>query len=169
MGKELWTDGGDGDLINLYSSYNEIDEARYIAERINRWVADGNRHDESAILYRSNAQSRVLEEAMLRLQLPYRIYGGQRFFERAEIRNALGYVRLVNQRDADAAFERVVNVPPRGMGNRTLEEIRHIARSEQLSLWRAAKSLLAGGALTARKKSSISGFLSLIEDMDELT
>ncbi len=169
LGKELWTDGGDGDLINLYSSYNEIDEARYIAERINRWVADGNRHDESAILYRSNAQSRVLEEAMLRLQLPYRIYGGQRFFERAEIRNALGYVRLVSQRDADAAFERVVNVPPRGMGNRTLEEIRHIARSEQLSLWRAAKSLLAGGALTARKKSSISGFLSLIEDMDELT
>ncbi|RPG49060.1 MAG: DNA helicase II [Gammaproteobacteria bacterium TMED1] len=169
LGKELWTDGGDGDLINLYSSYNEIDEARYIAERINRWVADGNRHDESAILYRSNAQSRVLEEAMLRLQLPYRIYGGQRFFERAEIRNALGYVRLVNQRDADAAFERVVNVPPRGMGNRTLEEIRHIARSEQLSLWRAAKSLLAVGTLTARKKSSISGFLSLIEDMDELT
>ena len=169
LGKELWTDEGDGDLINLYSSYNEIDEARYIAERIARWVADGNRHDESAILYRSNAQSRVLEEAMLRLQLPYRIYGGQRFFERAEIRNALGYIRLVSQRDADAAFERVVNVPPRGMGNRTLEEIREVARLEQVSLWIAAERLVADSSLTARKKNSISGFLSLVEDMDEAT
>ena len=169
LGKQLWTDGGVGELITLYSGYNEIDEARYIAERVKNWVVEGNRHDEAAILYRSNAQSRVLEEAMLRAQLPYRIYGGQRFFERAEIRNALGYVRLVNQRDADASFERVVNTPPRGMGDRTLDEIRKLARSEQISLWQASKKLAEGGGITARTRNAILGFLSLIEEMDDAT
>ena len=169
LGKQLWTDGGGGEPITLYSGYNEIDEARYIAERIKSWTVEGNRHDEAAVLYRSNAQSRVLEEAMLRAQLPYRIYGGQRFFERAEIRNALGYVRLVNQRDADASFERVVNTPPRGMGDRTLNEIRKLARSEQISLWQASKRLVEGGGITARTRNAILGFLSLIEEMDDVT
>ena len=169
LGKELWTDGGDGEPINLYSGYNEIDEARYIAECVKKWSNEGNRHDEAAILYRSNAQSRVLEEAMLRAQLPYRIYGGQRFFERAEIRNALGYVRLVNQRDADASFERVVNTPPRGMGDRTLDEIRKVARAEQISLWQASKRLVEGGGINARTRNAIVGFQSLIEEMDDAT
>jgi len=124
LGKQLWTEDGQGDAISLYAAYNEIDEARYIVERIKQWFADGNGYSEAAILYRSNAQSRVLEEALLRSQMPYRIYGGQRFFERAEIRTALAYIRLVNQRDADAAFERVVNLPARGIGGKNLEQIR---------------------------------------------
>ena len=118
LGKELWTDMGDGEPIQLYSGYNEIDEARFIVERIKSWADSGNLYSESAILYRSNAQSRVLEEALLRAQMPYRIYGGQRFFERVEIRNVLAYMRLISDRDADAGFERVVNTPPRGIGGK---------------------------------------------------
>ncbi|MDH5737841.1 MAG: UvrD-helicase domain-containing protein, partial [Gammaproteobacteria bacterium] len=114
LGKELWTEEKDGELIQRYAGYNEQDEARFVVDRIARWVREGNLRKEAAILYRSNAQSRVLEEALLRSQIPYRIYGGQRFFERAEIRNALAYLRLVSHRHADAAFERVVNLPTRG-------------------------------------------------------
>lgn len=169
LGKDLWTKDGDGELISVYAGYNEIDEARYISERAKQWVADGNRHSEAAVLYRSNAQSRVLEEAMLRAGLPYRIYGGQRFFERAEIRNALGYVRLISHRDADAAFERVVNVPPRGIGDRTLEEIRRRSRTEGIPLWRAAGQLSTDQGVTGRTRNAIKGFIALVDAMDEET
>ena len=121
LGKALWTDLGRGDPVSLYAAYNEIDEARYIVERIKHFFAEGNAYRDCAILYRSNAQSRVLEEAMLRSQLPYRIYGGQRFFERAEIRSALAYLKLLSQRHSDAAFERVVNLPPRGIGDKSIQ------------------------------------------------
>ncbi|MEX2488162.1 MAG: DNA helicase II [Pseudomonadales bacterium] len=169
LGKELWTDGNEGDAINLYAAYNEIDEARYIVERIGQWQKDGNLYSEAAILYRSNAQSRVLEEAMLRSQVPYRIYGGQRFFERAEIRNALAYMRLISQRDADAAFERVVNTPTRGIGDRTVEAIRRHARGSGISLWCAANQLLETDTLPGRTRNAIAGFINLIESMDEET
>ncbi len=169
LGKELWTQTGDGDLLRQYSGYNEIDEARYIAECIKDWVSAGNLHREAAVLYRSNAQSRVLEEAMLRSELPYRIYGGQRFFERAEIRNALAYVRLISGRDADAAFERIVNTPTRGIGNRTIEEIRRLARSSGISLWQAAKGMLESNGLPARTRNAIGAFVELIDSMDEAT
>ncbi|MDG2072889.1 MAG: DNA helicase II [Pseudomonadales bacterium] len=169
LGKDLWTKDGDGELISIYAGYNEIDEARYISERAKQWVADGNRHSEAAVLYRSNAQSRVLEEAMLRAGLPYRIYGGQRFFERAEIRNALGYVRLISHRDADAAFERVVNVPPRGIGDRTLEEIRLRSRTEGIPLWRAAGQLSTDQGVTGRTRNAIKGFIAVVDAMDEET
>ena len=169
LGKNLWTEAGDGDLINLYSGFNEIDEARFIVGRIKAWVAEGNLYSEAAILYRSNAQSRVLEEAMLRSQLPYRIYSGQRFFERAEIRNALAYVRLVSQRDSDAAFERVVNTPTRGIGDRTIEIIRRTARAGNLSLWQSAQQLVAGDILPERARNAISGFIELVNGMDRET
>ena len=169
LGKNLWTEAGDGDLINLYSGFNEIDEARFIVDRIKSWVAEGNLYREAAILYRSNAQSRVLEEAMLRSQLPYRIYSGQRFFERAEVRNALAYVRLVSQRDSDAAFERVVNIPTRGIGDRTIEIIRRTARAGNLSLWQSAQQLVAGDILPERARNAISGFIELINGMDRKT
>ncbi len=165
LGKELWTEVGEGDPISLYAGYNEIDEARYIAERIKVWATGGNPYRESAILYRSNAQSRVLEEAMLRAKLPYRIYGGQRFFERAEVRNALAYLRLISHRDSDAAFERVVNTPTRGIGDRTLNEIRSLARSEGIALWQSATRLLQGN-LNGRTRNAISGFLTLIDTLD---
>ena len=169
LGKELWTEGSDGDPIRLYAGFNEIDEARYIVERIKQWANDGNLRRESAILYRSNAQSRVLEEAMLRSQIPYRIYGGQRFFERAEIRNALAYLRLISRRDADAAFERVVNTPTRGIGNRTLAEIRTLARAGGTSLWQAAVQLSTAAHLAGRTRNAIAGFVQLIELLDHET
>ena len=124
LGKNLWTDSGNGEPISLYAGFNEIDEARYIVSRLKDWSNQGNPYKEAAILYRSNAQSRVLEEALLRSQVPYRIYGGQRFFERAEIRNALAYMRLISFRDADASFERVVNTPTRGIGDKSVAMIR---------------------------------------------
>ena len=169
LGKELWTDMGDGDPIQLYAAYNEIDEARYIVERIKSWSDSGNLYSESAILYRSNAQSRVLEEALLRAQMPYRIYGGQRFFERVEIRNVLAYMRLVSNRDADAAFERVVNTPPRGIGGKSVAEIRALARAAEIPLWQAATKILDEGLLTGRARNAISAFLLMIEKLDEQT
>ncbi|MBL6690036.1 MAG: DNA helicase II [Pseudomonadales bacterium] len=169
LGKELWTDLGEGDPIQLYAGYNEIDEARYIVERIRNWVDSGNRHSESAILYRSNAQSRVLEEALLRAQMPYRIYGGQRFFERAEIRNVLAYMRLISHRDADAAFERVVNTPTRGIGDKSVSEIRLLARESGTSLWQAAQKIVDNNLMSGRARNAIAGFLELIEQLDEET
>jgi ATP-dependent DNA helicase UvrD/PcrA len=165
MGKNLWTDEGDGDLISLYAGFNEHDEARFIAERIIQWQSQGNAREDCAILYRSNAQSRVLEEALLREQIPYRIYGGQKFYERLEIRNALAYLRLIVNRNDDAAFERVVNTPTRGIGEKTLEVVRQIARSGNLPLWQAAHQAVA--SLTARAANALGSFTALIEQLDQ--
>ena len=149
LGKELWSNGDKGEPLKVYAGFNDLDEARFIAERIQQWVEDGGSPSEAAILYRSNAQSRVLEEALLRLNIPYQIYGGQRFFERAEIKNALAYMRLMEDRHSDPAFERVANTPTRGIGDKTLEAIRQLARTHQTSLWQAAKDGIAGGAFIA--------------------
>ena len=164
LGKNLWTDAGEGDPILVYSGYNDLDEARFIADRAASWIAAGGSPSEAAVLYRSNAQSRVIEEALLRLDIPYRIYGGLRFFERAEIRNALAYMRLVSQRHADVAFERAVNTPPRGIGGKTMDALRGIARQRGVSLWQAAKEGIAEGALNARAAASVGAFLQLIDD-----
>jgi DNA helicase-2/ATP-dependent DNA helicase PcrA len=169
LGKELWTEAGPGELIKLYAAFNEIDEARYIVERIKEWVAQGNSYAECAILYRSNAQSRVLEEALLRSRLPYRIYGGQRFFERMEIRTVLAYMRLLSNKNADAAFERVVNTPSRGIGERSIDDIRQLARSKDISMWEAAVLLKDHGNITARTKNAIQGFINLIDAMEQAT
>ena len=169
LGKNLWTDSGNGEPISLYAGFNEIDEARYIVSRLKDWSNQGNPYKEAAILYRSNAQSRVLEEALLRSQVPYRIYGGQRFFERAEIRNALAYMRLISFRDADASFERVVNTPTRGIGDKSVAMIRNVARAENISMWQASTKLLSGGSLKGRASNAIQSFLDLIETMDKAT
>ncbi|MBL4681889.1 MAG: DNA helicase II [Pseudomonadales bacterium] len=169
LGKELWTDKGDGDSINLYAAFNEIDEARYIVARIKDWNTQGNNFKEAAVLYRSNAQSRVLEEAFLRAQIPYRIYGGQRFFDRLEIRNALAYMRLISHRDADASFERVINMPTRGIGDKSVQMIRSLARGNDISMWQAARNIVASTAMTARARNAIQIFLDLIEAMDDGT
>ena len=165
LGKELWSQGDKGELIKVYAGFNDLDEARFIAERIQQWIEDGGSANEAAILYRSNAQSRVLEEALLRLNIPYQIYGGQRFFERAEVKNALAYMRLMEDRHSDPAFERVVNTPTRGIGDKTLEGIRQLARTNQTSLWQAAKDGLAGGTFTARVSGAVGGFVALIDEM----
>lgn len=128
MGKELWTDGNEGEKISVYSAYNELDEARFNVSKIKAWQESGGSLTGCAMLYRNNAQSRVLEEALIQAGLPYRIYGGMRFFERKEIKDALSYMRLMANRRDDAAFERVVNTPTRGLGDKTLETIRATAR-----------------------------------------
>jgi DNA helicase-2/ATP-dependent DNA helicase PcrA len=165
LGKELWTDMGEGEPLTLYAAYNEHDEARYVVETIESLIKQGNARNEVAILYRSNAQSRVLEEALLRERIPYRIYGGQRFFERAEIKNAMAYLRLLEGRGNDAALERVINVPPRGIGEKTVEAIRDHARHSQLSMWEAMCQLLAAKALKGRAASALGAFIELIESL----
>lgn len=162
IGKQLWTDSGDGDPIDLYAAYNEVDEARYVVERARQWVRDGGSYGEVALLYRSNAQSRALEEALISEQLPYRVYGGMRFFERAEIKDALAYLRLLANRSDDAAFERAVNTPTRGIGDRTLDEVRRLARSNALSLWEAAMLCTQSNTLAARARNALASFLSLV-------
>ena len=166
LGKELWTDGGDGEPLALYAAFNEHDEARYVVETIEDALRkDGLKRSEIAILYRSNAQSRVLEEALLREKIPYRIYGGQRFFERAEIKNAVAYLRLLDGRHNDAALERVINVPTRGVGEKTVEAIREHARHSDLSMWAAMQQLIANKALPGRAAGALSGFIELIENL----
>ena len=162
LGKSLWTHGGRGDPVKLYAAFNERDEADFVVTRILEWVQHGGRRSEAAILYRSNAQSRSFEEALILARVPYRVYGGLRFFERAEIKDALAYLRLMVNRDDDASFERVVNLPARGIGAKALDSIREAARSSGSSLWQAAATAVAAGT-TGRATSAILGFLQLIE------
>ncbi len=162
LGKQLWTDTGDGEAIDLYAAFNDLDEARYVADRIQEYVDGGQNRREIGVLYRSNAQSRVLEEALISAGIPYRVYGGQRFFERAEIKDALGYLRIAANPGDDAAFERVVNHPPRGIGERSLATIREEARRRNLPLWDAACIVVQEKQLAARACNAIEGFLSLV-------
>ena len=165
MGKNLWTEGGDGEPIDVYAGFNDIDEARFIVARIRQWVEVGGRHDEIAVLYRVSAQSRVLEEALLAQGVAYRVFGGLRFYERAEIKNALAYCRLVANRDDDAAFERIVNMPPRGIGARTVDVLRAGARERSESLWAAARRVIADGTVTPRAARALRSFLDLIDEV----
>ncbi|MEI7409227.1 MULTISPECIES: DNA helicase II [Pectobacterium] len=163
LGKNLWTDGVEGEPISLYCAFNELDEARYVVNRIKTWQENGGALKDNAILYRSNAQSRVLEEALLQQSMPYRIYGGMRFFERQEIKDALSYLRLIANRNDDAAFERVVNTPTRGIGDRTLDVVRQTSRDRQLTLWQATRVLLQEKVLAGRAAASLQRFIELID------
>ncbi len=169
FGKELWTDGAEGEPIRVYSAYNEIDEARFIAGECLSWQDKGNSLNDIAVLYRSNAQSRVLEEALLQQGIAYRIYGGLRFFERAEIKDALAYLRLTHHRFDDTSFERIVNLPPRGIGNKSLETVREQARENAISLWQATQHVIANKLLPARALTALEAFLALIDDLDKQT
>ncbi|MFV8818877.1 DNA helicase II [Haliea sp. E17] len=166
LGKELWTSGDQGEPITVYAGFNEHDEARFIVDQIERWREEGESLSSAAILYRSNAQSRVLEEALLRAGLPYRIYGGQRFYERLEIRNALAYLRLLPSRGDDAAMERVINTPPRGIGGKTLDKVRDTARERGVTLWQAIGVVGEEKLLPARALSALEGFTVLIDELD---
>ncbi len=169
LGKKLWTDSARGDLIGLYTAFNERDESYYIISCIEEWMQHGRKASEIAVLYRSNAQSRVLEERLIDRQIPYRIYGGLKFFDRAEIKDALAYLRLIANRHDDAAFERVVNTPTRGIGSTTLTTVRTSARDNATSLWDAAAHLINNQLLPARACGALKCFLDLIESMDRET
>jgi DNA helicase-2/ATP-dependent DNA helicase PcrA len=167
LGKNLWTSGEQGDPVKLYAAFNERDEADFVVNRIREYVMKGGLRSECAILYRSNAQSRTFEEALLTHRIPYRVYGGLRFFERAEIKDALGYLRLMHNRADDASFERVVNLPTRGIGNKTLDMIRNYARANATSMWEAAGASIK--EMGARGGQAIHAFLLLIEQLAEHT
>jgi DNA helicase II / ATP-dependent DNA helicase PcrA len=163
LGKTLWTEGSAGAPIKLYAAFNERDEAEFVINRIQDFIAQGGLRSEIAVLYRSNAQSRVFEEGLLAAGIPYRVYGGLRFFERAEIKDALAYLRLIANRDDDPSFERIVNTPPRGIGARTVELVRDEARGGGTSLWRAAAAVIANGSLPKRANDALWAFLQLID------
>ncbi len=169
LGKELRTSAADGKKLKVYSAFNEQDESRFIVDQIDKWIRDDNKRAEAAILYRSNAQSRVMEESLIRAGIPYRIYGGHRFYDRLEIKNALAYLRLLSNRDDDTAMERVINVPTRGIGTRTIEVLRDHARNTGVSMWRAATEIVTNKALPARASNALLAFLELIQQMDEGT
>ena len=156
--KKLWSSGEDGEPIIFYNAYDERDEASFVIDKIKQFVEMGNARQDAAILYRSNAQSRVFEERFVSEGIPYRVYGGMRFFERAEIRNALAYLRLMNNANDDASFERVVNTPTRGIGDRSVEKVRELAKQLDLTLWFAAKKIIEDKGLPARAMNALQGF-----------
>lgn len=167
MGKELWTQGEEGELIKYYNAYNEKDEARFVVDRIQNWVDQGRSRNEVAVLYRSNAQSRQFEEYLISRGIPYRVYGGLRFFERAEIKDTLAYLRMLSNPLDDTSFERTINHPPRGLGQKSVDMIRIYAREKSLALWNAARELLDGGHLSARARTGVATYIDLINQMRE--
>ncbi len=168
LGKNLWTKGDPGEQITLYGAFNEVDEARFMVDRLQKWLA---LHPEStfsdvAMLYRSNAQSRVLEQALRQANIPYRIYGGLRFFDRAEIKDALAYLKLLIHPKDDLAFERIVNMPPRGIGERTLDNIRQIATLKTVSLWEASAEYAE--TASGKIRNGLNRFFSIIASLQAL-
>lgn len=168
MGKSLWTDGQQGEKIALFAAVNELEEARFVSERVRLAVTEGLALKDIAVLYRSNAQSRVLEEAFLRAGVGYRIHGGVRFFERAEVKDTMAYLRLILNSNDDTAFDRVVNLPTRGIGEKTLDTLRTYARSESLSLWQAAIAVIEANILSPRAALALQSFLVLIDNVKDM-
>ncbi len=166
LGKNLWSAQEKGELVKVYGSHSEFDEAFFVGESIEGLLAETTSPDEIAILYRSNAQSRLLEEALLKRSIPYQIYGGLRFFERLEIKDVLAYARLINNRHDDIGFERVINTPTRGMGLKTINLIRNYAQIEQTSLWESGQKLVKDGKLSNRAATSLAAFVNLIDDLE---
>ena len=169
MGKKLWSSGEDGEQIIFYNAYDERDEARFVIDRIKQFVSSGNSRADVAILYRSNAQSRNFEERFVSEGMPYRVYGGMRFFERAEIKSALAYLRLMDNNNDDASFERVINTPTRGIGERSVEKVRDVAKQFDLPMWLAAKQIIEDKGLPARAANALQGFVDLIEELQAAT
>ena len=167
LGKALWSAGKQGDLVRVYPALNEYDEARYVLGQIQAWVEADGHYSDCAILYRSNAQSRVFEEVLLQERVPYRVYGGLRFFERAEIKDALAYLRLTQFPQDDGALERVINMPPRGIGAKTLSILRELARDHGLSLWDVLQRGELGSVFPPRAAGALKGFVTLVEALTQ--
>lgn len=169
LGKNLWTESADGEPITVYAGFNETDEAFFIVNRIRELQQREYAHADMAVLYRSNAQSRVIEEALMQFGIPYRVYGGLRYFDRAEIKDALAYLRLIANPLDDTAFERVINTPPRGIGDRTIMAIREHAKGTSIPLWQALQQLLAEKFFSARAENALLSFVNIINNMTEKT
>src|SRR6476620_423149 len=165
LGKNLWTAAGKGEPLRVFEAGTDIEEASYIVDEVTALKGDGVALGDMAVLYRSNAQSRVLEHALFRASIPYRVYGGLRFFERQEIKHALAYLRLVSNPDDDGAFLRIVNFPTRGVGARSIEQIQDVAKKRGITLWSAA----CANTLAGKAAASIGGFVRLVENMRHAT
>src|SRR5437764_11773323 len=165
LGKNLWTSEGAGEPVRAFVAPTDLDEARFIVDVVQALAQDGITLDAIALLYRSNAQSRVLEHALFNAALPYRVYGGMRFFERAEVKHALAYLRLLATPEDDGALLRVVNFPPRSIGARSIEQLQDYARGHGTTLWQAA----CAGAIGGKSGTSIGAFVRLIEGMRAAT
>ena len=163
LGKNLWTSAGAGEPVRVFEAYNDVEEADFIVDEVKLLHADGFALDEIALLYRSNAQSRVLEHALFSANVPYRVYGGLRFFDRAEIKHAMAYLRLIADPNSDTALLRVVNFPTRGIGARSLEQLQEAARQQNCSLWQAAINKVGNG----RPGKGLEGFVALVKQMQE--
>ena len=162
LGKNLWTEKLEGEQIVLYQAYNEQDEARFVADVLRDWMGKGEMYEDAAVLYRSNAQSRALEEALLRASIPYRIYGGQRFYERMEIKNAIAYLKIIFNHSDNPAFERSISNPTRGVGEKTLAKIRGTARQFNISYIKASAKLIDEGAISGRGGAGLRSYLEFI-------
>ncbi len=169
LGKRLWTNQADGEPIQIYRSYSETEEAQFVVSIIRSSVASGSAHNEHAILYRSNAQSRAFEEQLIAQGIPYSVYGGMRFFERAEIKNALAYLKLAVNRDSDPSFDRVVNMPPRGIGKQTMDSVRLTAARHNTSLWEASLLAVDDPETSSRSRESLKRFRAIIERIASLS
>ncbi len=167
LGKNLWTEDSHGEKISLYGAFNEIDEARFVVNEITKRALETGSYNDIAVLYRSNAQSRVLEQALRQQGINYQVYGGLRFFDRAEIKDVLAYLRLLVNKADDVAFERVINTPPRGIGERTVANIRQVAKEQEISLWQAVYGMLQQG-VAGRSAQSLRTFVELIENLSAL-
>ncbi|MCY4217998.1 MAG: UvrD-helicase domain-containing protein [Gammaproteobacteria bacterium] len=162
LGKKLWTNQADGESIRVYCSYTETDEARFVISAIQSSVSSGKAHDEHVILYRSNAQSRAFEEQLIAQNIPYSVYGGMRFFERAEIKNALAYLKLAVNCHSDPSFDRVVNMPPRNIGSRTMDSVHFFAAKHNVSLWEASGLVIGDPETPPRRRQSLEQFRAII-------
>lgn len=166
LGKHLWTADDQGELLRVYRGLNDFDEASFIVDEVKALQSEGIPLAQMALLYRSNAQSRVLEHSLFNAALPYRVYGGMRFFERMEIKHALAYLRLIAHPDDDNALLRIINFPVRGIGSRSLEQLQDAARQQGCSLWAAAIGKCGGGGFPAGSNSKgLAGFVGLILSM----
>ena len=165
LGKNLWTDGEEGEPIGIYMAYNDIDEANYVVNQIKSSQEQNATYSEHAILYRVSAQSRVLEEALLKEKIPYRVFGSLRFYERMEIKDALAYIRITSFQDDDVSLERIINTPTRGIGNKTISELRSFAKKNNCSLWEAASHIIENKLLSARATNALEEFIKLIQKM----
>ena len=162
LGKNLWTEKLEGEQIILYQAYNEQDEARFVADVLKDWMNKGGAYQETAVLYRSNAQSRALEEALLRVSIPYRIYGGLRFYERLEIKNAIAYLKIIFNNKDNPSFERSISNPTRGVGEKTLGKIRQAAKKFNISYIKASAKLIDEGSIGGRGGAGLKDYLEFI-------
>ena len=162
LGKNLWTEKLEGEQIILYQAYNEQDEARFVADILKDWMNNGGTFEETAILYRSNAQSRAIEEALLRASIPYRIYGGLRFYERLEIKNAIAYLKVIFNNNDNPSFERSISNPTRGVGEKTLAKIRNAAKEYNISYIKASAKLVDEGSIAGRGGAGLKDYLEFI-------